>query len=308
MGPSSGFEVGGEQQNPTKVAARIAEPCFGAIGRRQMLARGVSAERVRSWQARGLLHPRYPGVYAWGRRDLGTEGELAAALLYAGTGAALGSLSALWWRELLGRRPARIHVDAPGYVASHADIAIRHPREIRRETHRGLPVVPLPAALLAASAHLSRDALRLILARAEFHRLVSLRDLHAALGPGRPGTRAVRAALSAHLPQLAGCANGLEREFLLLCEAGGIELPEPNVRIGSFRPDMLWREAMLIVELDGHRAHSTPAQRIADARRQRQLEAGGFRVLRFGPTEVRLAPGRLIGEVRAALVEAMRKE
>lgn len=283
------------------MAGRLAERQFGAIGRKQLLERGISHERVRSWRRRGLLHSRYPGVYAWGRAELATEGQLACALLFTGTGAALGSLSALWWRELLGRRPARIHVDAPARRRSTADIAIRHPRHVQREMHRGLPVVPLAEALLAATAHLSHNALRLVLARAEFQRLLSLRDLDAALGPGRPGTRALRAAMGAHLPQLAGCVNGLEREFLLLCEARGVELPEPNARIGGFRPDMLWREAALIVELDGRRAHSTPAQLAADTHRQCELEARGFRVLRFGPNEVKLEPDRVISEVRGAL-------
>jgi len=72
-----------------------------------MLERGISSARVASWIRRGRLHPLYPGVYAWGRRDLSTAGELAAALLCAGPGACLTSLTALWCRAFSGSGPVR---------------------------------------------------------------------------------------------------------------------------------------------------------------------------------------------------------
>ena len=150
-----------------------------------------------------------------------------------------------------------------------------------RQWHRGLPVVPLPQALLAAATDLSHDSLRLVLARAEFHHLLHLSSLHAALGSGRPGSTALRAAMAAHLPQLAACESPLEIDFVLLCERFGVPLPEPNVRIGRWRPDMLWREARLVVELDGEGAHHTAAQLAADERRAAELRRRGFTVIRF---------------------------
>jgi hypothetical protein len=293
----------GETLSATEVAAGLAERQFGALARRQLLARGVSRSQVRGWLQRGLLHSRYPGVYAWGRAELGTAGQLAAALLYAAEGAALASLTALWWQGLLNRRPPLIHVDAPGRKSSHAGIAIRHPRRIERHMHRGLPVVSLPGALFAASRHLTHDSLRLVLARAEFERLLSLRQLERGLGRGRTGTRRLRAAIDAHLPQLARCYNGLERSFVLLCEADGIELPEPNARVGRYRPDMLWRRSGLVVELDGAAAHSTPAQLASDRGRQAWLESRGLRVLRFRRPEVEHERGRVASEVRRALAQ-----
>ena len=87
--------------------------------------------------------------------------------------------------------------------------------------------------------------------------------------------------MDAHLPHLAACANGRERDFVLLCERHGLPIPEPNTRIGRYRPDMLWPDRRLIVEIDGRRAHSTPAQLAADGRRQERLERLGYRVTRF---------------------------
>jgi very-short-patch-repair endonuclease len=108
--------------------------------------------------------------------------------------------------------------------------------------------------------------------------------------------------VDAHLPALARCANGLERDFVLLCERYGLPIPEPNERIGRYRPDMLWRGSRLIVELDGRRAHSTPAQLAADARRQSELEALGYCVVRFTAAEARESPDRIaavIGQLLA---------
>ena len=73
------------------------------------------------------------------------------------------------------------------------------------------------------------------------------------------------------------------------------------MRIGRYRPDMLWRGQRLIVELDGARAHSTPAQLAADAERQAALEALGFRVIRFSRPEVEYRAADVIARTRAAL-------
>lgn len=285
----------------TKRARELATRQFGAIARRQLLAVGLTRSTIAHWLATHRLHPRYPGVYALGRPELGTEGQLAAGLLYAGAGAALAGLSALWWLELLARRPVLIHIDAPGKHSSRDDLRIRHPRQVKRVWRRGLPVVTLPQTLLLAAGSLSHDSLRLVLARAEFKGLLDLTALDTALGGGRDGSSAVRAAMNAHLPQLARCANGLERDFVLLCERLSLPLPEPNPRIGRYRPDMLWREARLIVELDGRAAHHTPAQLAADARRQAELERLGHLVLRFTWDDVHRRPESVAAEVRAHL-------
>lgn len=284
-----------------KVASGLAAKQFGAIARRQLIAEGISAAQVRSWLRSGRLHRIYPGVYAWGRAELSLEGQLAAALLYSGKGAALGSLSMLWWRGMLGRQPQVVHIDAPGRAASLPGLEIRHPVAIHRTEHRGLPIVAFPDALIAAAATLPHNTLRLVIARAEFQRIATLSAIEAAVRPGRRGGLAVRTALAAHLPQLARCENRLERAFVLLCESGGVEIPEPNVRNGRYRPDMTWERQRLIVELDGERAHSTAAQLARDAERQRWLETQGYRVERFEPEDVFLAGERTLAAVRVAL-------
>lgn len=302
MEVSSRIGVAIDPGSATKRASDLAAKQFGAISRPQLLQVGFTPTRVRGWVRGGRLHRKYPGVYAYGRPVLGTEGKLAATLLYAGPGSALGGISVLWWMQLLERRPHPTQVDAPGRRSSLAGIRIRHPREVRRSWHRGLPVVALPDALLAATGDLSHDSLRLVLARAEFHHLLDLSEVHAALGRGRPGSAALRAALGAHLPQLARCESPLEIDFVLLCERFRVPLPEPNERIGRWRPDMLWREARLVVELDGEDAHHTPAQLLADERRAADLRTRGFTVDRYGWDQIHHRAAAVAAALRARLM------
>lgn len=249
-------------RSASRRAGEVSERQFGAISRPQLLIAGFSSARIRSWLRAERLHPRYPGVYAYGRPDLPERGELAAGLLFAGGGSALGGLSALWWMELLGRRPDLIHLDAPGRRSSREDLRIRHPSPVERQLIRGLPVVALPRALLVASEALTHNSLRLVLARAEFRGVLELPSLQAALSESPRGAVPLRAAMDAHLPQLARCANGFERSFVLLCE--------------RFRL--------------GRDAHSTPSQLAADARRQLHLESLGYTVHRYEPRQVELEP------------------
>jgi hypothetical protein len=155
--------------------------------------------------------------------------------------------------------------------------------------------------MLAATGELSRDSLRLVLARAEFAKLLDRPTLEEAIRSGRAGCSKLRAAVDAHLPQLARCETRLERDFVLLCEREGLPIPEPNMRVGRYRPDMRWEGTMLIVELDGEAAHTTAAQLAADERRQAWLEAQGFTVIRFGWDDVHLRPERTAAVVREAL-------
>lgn len=157
--------------------------------------------------------------------------------------------------------------------------------------------------MLAATAHLRHDTLRLVLARAEFEHHLHLPSLHRSLGSGYRGSTALRAAMAAHLPQLARCESRLEIDFVLLCERFRIEIPEPNPRIGRWRPDMLWRSHRLIAELDGEDAHSSSAQLIRDARREAELLSRGFSVIRFTWEEAHLRPGWVAAKVRDALTQ-----
>lgn len=98
----------------------------------------------------------------------------------------------------------------------------------------------------------------------------------------------------------------LEREFLRLLDAAGLERPVCQARIaarGAFvaRADFLYERARVIVEVTGAVGHSTPAQRAADARRRNRLARLGYVVLEFTYEQVVGEPTSVAEEVESAL-------
>jgi very-short-patch-repair endonuclease len=93
----------------------------------------------------------------------------------------------------------------------------------------------------------------------------------------------------------------LERRFLLLVERTGLPIPEMNAIVEGLMVDALWREAGVVVELDGHRAHARAAASERDRGRELALRAAGFTVLRYTWQQVSRECAAVIADLRAAL-------
>jgi len=103
---------------------------------------------------------------------------------------------------------------------------------------------------------------------------------------------------------LGRCSNEIERTFLTaffgLCEHRiWLRWPEVQYEIGGFVADFAWNDdnPLLVVEIDGHKAHKSKQQREHDYRRDRALERAGWHVMRFTGTEVYHEAGRCALEV-----------
>lgn len=60
----------------------------------------------------------------------------------------------------------------------------------------------------------------------------------------------------------------------------------PQFKVGKYRVDFLIDGTNICVELDGHEYHKTKEQRTRDAKREREIESLGYRVVRFTGSEV----------------------
>ena len=80
--------------------------------------------------------------------------------------------------------------------------------------------------------------------------------------------------------------SDLERLFLRLCRRFRIPKPEVNVKLGPYSVDFLWRDAGLVVEVDGYRYHADRETFEADRARDRDLKSRGVDVLRFADREL----------------------
>jgi very-short-patch-repair endonuclease len=78
-----------------------------------------------------------------------------------------------------------------------------------------------------------------------------------------------------------------ERRFLSLLRQSDLPLPESNVRVAGYEVDFAWPEQRLVVETDGWSTHSSPQSFEGDRRRDAELVARGYRVVRV--TRRRLA-------------------
>jgi very-short-patch-repair endonuclease len=244
------------------------------ISRRQLLACGVSGSTISRWARRGRLRRMHPGVYAVGHAAVDLRGRLHAALLYAGAGSALSDQTAGWIWGFVASPPSRIHVSAA-------------------LDRRSLSEVVLAAVL-------EFGAIRRALAEAD------LATSRSRCGRGAAAARPSRqhgpaAALRAHLPELARTRSELEQRVLELCEAHRIARPEVNVFIEGLMVDAHWREARLVVELDGHRAHDRIAAAERDRERDLILRRAGYRVHRYTWQQVTSASSIVASDVLGAL-------
>ena len=130
---------------------------------------------------------------------------------------------------------------------------------------------------------------------------MTLGEVEATLGRGKPGSAALRAAIDCHLPQLAKTKSLLEEKLLLLCELHSLTQPAVNVWVAGWLVDAVWLEQKVVVELDSHVAHGNAAALERDHQRDLALRAAGYTVLRYTWAQLTDTPERVIADLRRAL-------
>jgi predicted transcriptional regulator of viral defense system len=128
---------------------------------------------------------------------------------------------------------------------------------------------------------------------------------HAALrARGRNGIATMTAVLADRglvVPQ-----SVLERRFFNLVVNAGLPRPtlQVKVELPNGRPaylDAAYERLLLGFEIDGHRWHSSRAQRISDNRRAGLLADLGWDIRRFSYDEILRDPSTVVAEIRGAL-------
>ena len=71
-----------------------------------------------------------------------------------------------------------------------------------------------------------------------------------------------------------------ERRLLALLRRSGCPNPETNRRLTGYEVDLLWTAQRLVVEFDGFQFHAERAAFERDRRRDAELQARGYRVIR----------------------------
>ena len=100
----------------------------------------------------------------------------------------------------------------------------------------------------------------------------------------------------------APTASGNEDFALDLVLAAGFEHPLVNAPYPgtNYIPDLWWRDARLLVEVDSREWHEAPLDQRDDLDRQADLEAAGERILRTTKAQILRNPARFIARLDAA--------
>jgi hypothetical protein len=180
--------------------ARLAERQHGVVSREQLLALGLSSDRIDRQLAARRMHPLHLGVYAVGHRNLTRHGRWSAAVLAGGPGAVLSHRSAAQLWQLLDPTASQPSVTTavkgrrrPGVRFHYSplptdEVATRHE----------IPTTTVARTLLDLAAVLPRDRLERALAQAEYRRYPDSPSLHDLLErhAGRRGLATLRGLLA----------------------------------------------------------------------------------------------------------------
>lgn len=290
------------------LAMTIAARQHGAVGRSQLVGRGVPVHRIDHRVASGFLVPIHRGVYGVAVLSGRLRREFAGVL-------ACGEESFVSHRAagaVHGLVPPLVE-GAPVSVSTRRDVRIRNAglrvhRVSRLEADEvavveGLPLTGTARTLLDLGSVSGSRELERALAFALRARLVDQATLQALIArhPRHPGRGRLRALLDTEAAP-AFTRSEAERRFLELVRENGLPAPETNVIVEGFEVDVIWRRQRLIVEVDGRKYHDNDAAFERDRDRDARLIAAGFRTLRVTWKMLVGEPGRLLVSVSQALV------
>ncbi len=290
--------------------AQIAGRQDNVISREQLLAigvgRGVIARQLerRRWQR---LHRN---VYLIGAAPPTLRARAWAAALACGEGSVISQSTAAALYGLMAPR-GDVHVTVPGRNPGY-----RQGVQIHRVTTLSLDEIVVRDGLtLTSPARTICDVAGIaplnqaerVLAEARLQRLVTTRALERVIErtPTLKGSSVIRTLLQAN-DDSGYTRSEAERRMCRLARAAGIDQPLVNAPLLGFVVDFLWPDQRLVVEVDGYQFHGHRQSFESDRRRDQQLVAAGYRVVRVTWIQLRDEPIAVITSIAQALAIASR--
>ena len=270
------------------------------------LGRGAIAHRlaIRRWQR---LHN---GVYLMGPAPPTPMARARAAIFACGDGAVISHRTAAVLHDLIpADEAAEVHVTVAGRnPGSRKGVIIHRVAELpadERAIRHGLPVTSPARTVCDVASIADRRETERILSEGRFRGVVRDRDLLRAVDrvPTRRGSSVVRALLHAET-ESGYTRSEAERRMLRLTHAAGLPRPKLNEPLLGYVVDFLWPAERLVVEVDGFGAHGHRQKFESDRRRDQQLVAAGYRVIRVTWLQLRDQPIAVIASIAQALALA----
>jgi len=263
--------------------AAVAARQRGLITQRQLRDAGVSTSAISRRTAAGRLHLLHRGVYLVGHPVAPPLARELAALLACGPTAALSHRTAATLWRILPAQEATIDVTAP-------DRRCR-PRPGLRPHAGTLDEVTVRHGLrLTSPARTLRDLTR-VLDSATLERARNEAQV-LNLIPRDPAA-----------PDVS--RSEAERRLLDLLRRAALRPTATNTKVAGSEVDILFADQRLVIEMDGYAFHRTRAAFERDRRRDADLAAAGYRVVRITWRQLRTEPEAVVARLAAALARSV---
>lgn len=290
---------------PDDAVVRIAARQHGVVTRRQLLAAGLTRNVIDYRLRRRHLQVVHRGVYLVGPVPPPRHREMAACLA-CGPAAVVSHRSAagLWRLSAPPGRAAPVDITTRTWDRARPGIRTHRSRTLRDgEVTRlaGIPITTPARTIVDLAARASFRQLERALAEAQALGLTTPDEVGSLLRryPRRPGAPLLRTVLD--LDHMALTRSPAEERFLNLVRKAALLAPEVNVTVAGYEVDFLWRATRLVAEVDGFGPHSSREAFERDRRRDADLLAAGFRVLRVTWRELTRRPEAVVARLARAL-------
>jgi hypothetical protein len=279
--------------------ARLADRQHGVVSLRQLEAEGLKGSAVRMRVAAGRLHRVHRGVFAVGRARLDVRGRRIAAVLACGRGAVISHRTAA---DALGIAPwgsAVVEITVPSRAPRrrHGLVVHRSPGLGEEDCADvdGVPCTNAARTLHDLAAVVGAATLARAIEAAERLRLFDRSALKQTRGP-------LQAALAAYTGD-PSTRSEIERLALAIFAEAGLPRPAVNFLVetaaGPLEVDFCWPDRRLVAEADSFEFHGTRAAFERDRRRDQQLRAAGWTVVRVTWRQLNDSPGEVVAAIAA---------
>ena len=279
---------------PDEALARLAARQYGLFTKEQALDRGLTPKMLHGRLNRGHIEVIEPRVYRFMATPQTWHQRVLAACLAEDGVASHRTAAALWGLD--GCRPGIVEVTTRRWKRRPNGSVRIHETRVLEEADRaevmGIPVTSRERTVVD---------LRQVLPR---RRVEDAMDTHGVVlegvwdcterleNPGRPWVGDVRRMVAPRLGRECVPPNRFEKKLYGLLRRAGLPLPEPQVEIlradGSLlgRVDWCFVQWKLVLECDSYEHHGQWVRRKRDLRRDRELTALGYRVMRVSWEDV----------------------
>jgi very-short-patch-repair endonuclease len=270
-----------------KVLLELGAAQQGVVARAQLRQRGMSISAIDRLVRAGRVQVRHPGVYQIGPLPLPGAAERAAILALRGEGRVSHGTAA----RRHGLLEEAAHTNSVEVTMPHRrrrrleGVRIHRVRDLRDDEVvqiDGISVTTPARTLLDLAECATARHVEQAYAAALRKQLVTPGDMREMLErhPTHRGAPLWRRLMVQHGGP-AFTRSQAEEKLLALVRSAGLLLPELNAKVLGHEIDFLWRDARLIVEVDGYVFHSSRHSFGMDRRRDAELTAAGYRVLRL---------------------------